>query len=50
MHVLLVLRADKPASCTEELGEEAELEMIADAVEAYEAVRSPNGKIDGGKG
>jgi len=30
--------------------EEAEPECIVDAIEAYETVRWPTGKVDGGKG
>ena len=50
MHPLLILRADKLAGCSEGSEEEAELEMITNAVEAYEVVRWSDGKVDGGKG
>ena len=50
MHALLVLRGDKLAGCSERSEEEAELEMITNAVEAYEVVRWSDGKVDGGKG
>jgi hypothetical protein len=50
MHMLLVLRADKLADCTEGSDEEAELKMIADTVSAYEAKRWPDGSVPGGKG
>jgi hypothetical protein len=50
MHALLVLRADKIASCSEGSDEATELELITEAAEAYEARRWPNGKASGGKG
>jgi hypothetical protein len=50
MHALLVLRADTIAGSTENSEEAIELALIAEAVEAYEAKRWPNGKEDGGKG
>ncbi len=50
LHGLLIQRADDMAGCTEGSPEEAELEAIADALEAYESRRWPRGKIAGGKG
>jgi hypothetical protein len=49
-HSLLILRADKLAGCTEGSEEATELEFVRDALEAYEALRWPEGKIPGGKG
>jgi hypothetical protein len=50
LHALLVLRADELVGCTEGSPEEAELEAIADAIEGYEAIRWPDGKVPGRKG
>jgi hypothetical protein len=50
MHALLVLRADKLEGCTEGSAEKVEFKSIADAVEAYEAKRWPNGSVPSGKG
>jgi hypothetical protein len=50
MHALLVLRADQLDGCAEGSPEEAEFKAIAQALEAYEARRWPDGKVPGGKG
>ena len=50
LHAMLVLRADQLGGCTEGSPEEMELKAITDAIEAYEAMRWPDGKAPGGKG
>ena len=50
MHTLLVQRADMLEGCPKGSVEEAELDVIVDAIEAYEAKRWPLGKEPGGKG
>jgi hypothetical protein len=50
LHQLLVKRADTLIGCTDGSADQDELEAIGEAIEAYESVRWPQGKIDGGKG
>jgi hypothetical protein len=50
MHAALVQRADALAGCRKGSDEEAELRVITDLIEAYEAKRWPLGKASGGKG
>jgi hypothetical protein len=50
LHRKLILRADALEGCTKNSPEEQELEAIIDAIEAYEAVRWPTGKVPNGKG
>ena len=50
LHALLVARADALMGCPEESVGACELAAITDAIEAYEAVRWPNGRAGGGKG
>jgi len=50
MHALLVERADALMGCTEGSSEEAELATLTDAIEAYEKVRWPDGRVARGKG
>jgi hypothetical protein len=50
MLAYLMRRADELAGCTAGSDKERELEAITDAIDAYQAVRSPEGKIPGGKG
>ena len=50
LHELLVRRADVLIGCTDGSADQDELEAIGEAIEAYEAVRWPDGKVGGGKG
>jgi hypothetical protein len=50
MHGVLMRRADALVGCLEGSDESAELKATVDAIEAYELVRWPEGKIPGGKG
>lgn len=49
LHALLVKRVRHLAGGTDGLLEETELSSIIDAIQAYEAVRWPNGRQEGGK-
>ena len=50
LHSLLVGRADILIGCTDGSADQDELEAIGEAIDAYEAVRWPAGKVNGGKG
>jgi hypothetical protein len=50
MHGVLVHPADALEGCLEGSEEEVVLKRIVDAIEAYEAVRWPLGRTQGGKG
>ena len=50
MHSLLIQRADALIGCTDSSVDQDELEAIGEAIEAYEAIRWPDGKVNGGKG
>lgn len=47
---LLVQRADALIGCTDGSTDQEELEAIGEAIEAYEAVRWPNGTVSAGNG
>jgi hypothetical protein len=46
----LMQRADELTNCAKGSDEKRELERITNAIEAYEALRWPEGTIPGGKG
>ena len=50
MHAMLVLRANAIEGCADNSEEAREFAMIAEAIDAYELIRWPDGKIPGGKG
>jgi hypothetical protein len=50
MHAALVKRADDLMGCIEGSPEEAELVSIVEAIEAYEALWRPTGRVSDGKG
>jgi hypothetical protein len=47
---LLHQRAEALAGCCEASGEDSEPKAVADAIEAYERARWPEGKVPGGNG
>ena len=49
MHALLVKGPDELEGCIEGSPDEAEFASIADALEAYEELRWPLGKVPGGR-
>ena len=49
LHAPLVGRADELMACPED-GWRLRTPAITDAIDAYEAVRSPGGRVDSGKG
>lgn len=50
LHHLLVQRADTLIGCTDGSADQDEREATGEAIEAYEAVRWSDGKVDGGMG
>jgi hypothetical protein len=50
LYALLVTRADALMGSTEGSPQEAELAALTDAIDAYETVRWPDGRIPSGKG
>ena len=50
LHAILMRRADALQGCTQGSPEEAEHKAIAEALQAYESKRWPDGKERGGKG
>lgn len=50
LHALLIQRADTLIGCTDGSADQNEFEAIGEAIEVYEAVRWPAGRIDVGKG
>ena len=47
---MMMNRAEKLTRCTEGSTEESELEALNLAIDAYQSIRWPGGKIVGGKG
>ena len=50
LHGLLIKRADQLQGCSEGSAQAQELAAIANAADAYEQKRWPDGKVAGGKG